>query len=142
MSDPSILLSSQEFAEKIGVSTSTVSKWLRSGKLKGSKQGGKWMISADQLTEAAPAASSQSPVKQPQTTDACKAEPTTAPATGKADKKSYTVEEFSTMTYLTPFGVERYLKDGRLSGTRSASGQWQIDGANLDKGNIQRLVRK
>lgn len=46
------------------------------------------------------------------------------------------------MTYLTPFGVERYLKEGRLSGTRSASGQWQVDGVNLDKGDIQRLVRK
>ena len=97
------------------------------------------MISADQLTIAAASGS-----EAKQTAAAIvKADKQTAPSTpGQRDAKSYTIEEFSAMTYLTPFGVERYLKQGRLSGTKNASGQWLVHRTNLDKAEIQRLVRK
>lgn len=136
------LLSSQEFAKRAGVSPSTISKWLRSGKIEGSKQGGKWMISADQLNKTPNAASSNTNPKQAHATGAGAVKPAGSPSAGKPHKKAYTIEEFSSITYLTPFGVERYLKEKRLSGTRNESGQWQIDGANLENPAIQRLVRK
>lgn len=96
------------------------------------------MISADQLPQAA---ASPTEVKPPQTSSANieKKPPVTIDKITKSNK--YSIEEFSSMTYLTPFGVERFLKEGRLSGCKDASGQWQVDGSNLDREDIQRLVR-
>jgi len=125
------MLTTQQFAERASVSASTVSKWLRDGKIKGIKKGGKWMISSDQLPGqasleketaiAAPAAKSETTAANPQ--------------------KGYPLEQFSQITYLTPYGVERYLKEGRLSGTRDASGKWIVDASNLERSDIKHLVR-
>ncbi|MDA8139627.1 MAG: helix-turn-helix domain-containing protein [Desulfobacteraceae bacterium] len=139
MPDSKGMLSSQEFAEKAGVSTSTVSKWLRSGKIKGSKEAGKWMISTDQLAAVSSPAAAVIPAKSVAPTAAKKE---TTPASTKANKAAYTIEEFSAISYLTPFGVERYLKEGRLSGLKNSSGQWQVDGSNITKEDIQHLLRK
>ena len=126
------MLTTQQFAEKASVSASTVSKWLRAGKINGVKEGRKWMISADQLSQVS---ASQEPTTKTKPTDAA----STAPA--KAGKKGYSIEQFSEITYLTPLGVERYLKEGRLSGTRETSGEWVVDKANLEKSDIKHLVR-
>lgn len=127
------MLTTQQFAEKASVSASTVSKWLRSGKIKGEKEGRKWMISADQLPQVS---ASQEPAAGTKPTALASA------AQAKAgNTKGYSIEQFSEITYLTPLGVERYLKEGRLSGTRETSGKWVVDAANLEKSDIKHLVR-
>ena len=131
MSDPKSLLTAQQFAEKARVSSSTVQKWLRTGKIQGIKQNGKWMISTEQLTETAPHKIEPGKTHIAETKD--------APITRAA---GYSVEEFSAMTYLTSSGVERYLKEGRLSGARDAAGHWRIDTGSLQMPNIRRLLRK
>lgn len=139
MTAPKAMLTSQEFAERAGVSTSTVSKWLRSGKVIGVKQSGKWMISADQLTTEAPTKPEQPEAKvaapKPVATRSNASNPTDNP-------RAYSIEEFSAMTYLTTFGVERFLKQGRLTGRKNEAGKWVVDHANLDQPDIQRLLRK
>ena len=62
-------------------------------------------------------------------------------ATGSQSNGSYTLDEFSAMTYLTPFGVQQWLKQGRLKGSRDDKGQWRVDGSNLMNGDIRRLLR-
>jgi Helix-turn-helix domain len=125
------MLTSQQFASQAGISTSTVLKWLRSGKIQGHKQNGKWMISDDQLPlQNEPALTPPSPAGS------------NAPAAAGTETEHYSVEEFSALTYLTRFGVERFLKEGRLTGARDGSGKWQIDPANLEKDHIQHLRRK
>ena len=42
-------LTTSEFASKIGVETSKVSKLIREGKIKAEKKAGKWVISQSQL---------------------------------------------------------------------------------------------
>lgn len=139
MSDPKEMLTSQKFAERAGVSASTVSKWLKSGKVKGVKQSGKWMISADQLPnvpQANPAKPSAAPVSaQPAMTATTSSKP--APT-----RRGYSIEEFSAITYLTPFGVERFLKEGRLTGHKEEDGKWSVDHANVERPGMQHLLRK
>lgn len=124
------VFTTQEFAEKSGVSSSTVSKWIRSGKIKAQKQGGKWLIPVDQLTsESDPPPSRQA---------------TAAPADVQPKEKTekyYSVEEFSEMTYLTPYGVGKWLKEGRLKGAKDGAGQWQVAASNLENSIIKHLLR-
>lgn len=133
------LMTTQEFAEKAGLTPSTVSKWLRSGKLKGEKIGGKWMIPADQGIKKGTSASNR-----PQASKSIAVEPKASekPHQDKSQAHVYTVEEFASMTYLTPFGVQLWLKTGRLTGQRDASGHWAVDASNLESTAVQRLLRK
>jgi excisionase family DNA binding protein len=131
------MFTTQQFAERASVSPSTVSKWLRDGKIKGIKKGGKWMISADQLP------AQTSPEKE-STIAAPAVESKKAPAQNPADanpQNGYSLEQFSQITYLTPYGVERYLKEGRLKGARDTSGKWVVDASNLERSDIKHLVR-
>lgn len=131
MSDLKVI-STQEFAKKAGVSASTVSKWIRAGKVEGTKQGGKWMLCEDQLEKVAPlSTSSQKTIKS-----------TVDVERKKSNSKGYTTEEFSNITYLTPFGVERYLKEGKLIGNKNASGQWEVDASNIEKKEFKHLIRR
>jgi hypothetical protein len=134
MSQSETLLNTQDFAKKAGVSAGTVSKWLRSGKIKGDKQGGKWMIAASELEILKGSTPSQSPkttVGKPKIED----QPT------KSVGHSYSIEEFSAMTYLTEFGVKKWIKEGKLSIHRDEDGPPRIDAANLDSPNVKRLLR-
>jgi excisionase family DNA binding protein len=134
MPPSSNLLTTRQYADLAGVSTATISKWIRSGKLKAEKIGNKWMLPAGQLEQkkaAAPQASSP-PLKASQTPS----------GSGPIGNTSYTVAEFSAMTYLTEFGVTQWLKQGRLAGTRDETGQWRVEAANLEKSDVQRLLRK
>ena len=65
------------------------------------------------------------------------------PETPKAasETRTYSVEEFSRLTFLTPSGVRKYLKEGILNGTRNADGQWRIGAENLENDLIRHLVR-
>ena len=59
-----------------------------------------------------------------------------------AVQKTYSVSEFSAMTYLTDFGVMDWLKKGRLRGIRDENGDWRVDSSNLELPNIKRLLRE
>ncbi len=129
------LLTSQEFADRSGLSVSKVTKLIRDGRIKGQKEGGKWLIPASELKAAQkPAAPPQK--KQPRTKPAAASPP---PAVGP--DRSYSVAEFSAMTYLTEYGVREWLKKGMLQGAQSEDGEWRIDAASLENPHIKRLVR-
>lgn len=134
------LLSTQTFAKKAGVSAGTVSKWLRSGKIKGMKQSGKWMIDAGELN-AIGGDQFLDPKKQSSGKKAA-AKPKAATPKAKFSGKTFTVEEFNAMTYLTEFGILKWVKQGKLSSTRDESGQLRIDASNLEKASIKHLIRR
>jgi len=46
------------------------------------------------------------------------------------------------LTYLTEKGVRQWLKAGRLSGRPGADGKVLVDTANLDRPELQHLIRK
>lgn len=135
-------LTTKEFADRTGLSAATVSQYIRDGKIDGKKESGRWMISESELGRF-----KKDPVGggEPKTSPAAKAAPVEtkpekkpAPAAGG---KTYTVEEFSRLTFLTPSGVLKYLKEGILTGTPGADGQWQISADNLRSERIRHLVR-
>ena len=51
MSGSKELLTTTEFDKKTGVSASTVSKWIRTEKIKGEKKGGKWYIADAEISK-------------------------------------------------------------------------------------------
>ena len=55
--------------------------------------------------------------------------------------KSFSINEFADMTYLTEYGVKEWLQKGLLKGSQDAKGNWQIEAANLEDPNIKRFVR-
>jgi len=136
-------LTTKEFADRAGLSASTVSRYIRDGKINGIKESGRWMIPESEVgrfnkeqagaeePKTSPAAAEAAPVEK-------KPEKKPAPAAGG---KAYTVEEFSRLTFLTPSGVLKYLKAGLLTGTPGADGQWQIAAENLQSKRIRHLVR-
>jgi len=144
-------LTTGEFASKAGISTSSVTKLIRQGKIKAEKKSGKWMISPDQLKAAAEQNSSRPGKKTAakKTVKPAKKKATVQkPAPTQKDKpaeaaagKMYTVAEFAGLTYLTEFGVTEWLKQGRLNGQQVTGGEWKIDAASLELPNVKRLVR-
>lgn len=137
MSSAQEFLTTQEFAQETGVSTSTVSKWLRTDKIKGQKKNGKWMIPADEISKVTAPPKDQTQKMPKQSTG----KPAAATSKPKAGAKAYTVKEFSEMTYLTEFGVQKWLKEGRLIAAKGASGQSMVDSSNLELPDIKRLIR-
>lgn len=129
-------LTTREFAQKAGVSTGTVSKWLRQGTIIGEKNGGKWSISSAELSKV-----TQGPGEPPPPTVRPAPQTPAASTNTNSKGKSYTIQEFSDMTYLTLWGVEKWLKEGRLIKAMDADGQIRVDGSNLDKQDIKRLLR-
>lgn len=57
-------------------------------------------------------------------------------------ERTYSVEEFAAMTYLTETGVAEWLKRGRLQGRQADGGKWIVFESNLQVPDISRLVRK
>jgi len=139
-------LTTGEFASKAGITTSSVTKLIRKGKIKAEKKSGKWMISPDQLKSQAVQGSNKPSKKTDnptgKKTTVSKPAPTQKDNTAKAKAgKMYTVAEFAGMTYLTEFGVKEWLKQGRLTGRQAAGGEWQVNAANLEIPDVKRLVR-
>jgi hypothetical protein len=136
-------LTTGDFADRTGLSAATVSQYIRDGKINGKKESGRWMIPESEVGRfkkdqaggdppaASPAAAEAAPVEK-------KPEKKTAPAAGA---KAYTVEEFSQLTFLTPSGVLKYLKEGILAGAPGADGKWQIAAENLQNDRIRHLIR-
>jgi excisionase family DNA binding protein len=138
-------LTTKEFASRIGISTSSVTRLIKDGKLKAEKKSGKWLIDPGQLNAKAvkelnrpakPAAGKKVALKKPSPQKKDK-----PPQKKQAGAKTYTLAEFVAMTYLTEFGVKEWLKQGRLTGRQGAGGQWEIDAANLDLPDVKRLIR-
>ena len=140
MADNTKYLTTSEFAKKAGISASTVSKMIRNGKLKGTKKSGKWLINADQLKTEALRGSTKTPKAAPKKkiTKAKKSAPTKST---KSAAKTYSIEEFSKMTYLTEVGVQRFIQAGRLKGAQDKNGNWRIEADSLEASGLKNLVR-
>lgn len=68
--------------------------------------------------------------------------PTAAPKKTKTGtKKTFSVVEFSEMTYLTLKGVNEWLKQGKLKGQKDAKGKWLVDAASLQLSLMKKLIR-
>ena len=132
MSSSEGFLTTQQFAQKAGVSASTVSKWIRTEKIKGEKKGGKWFIPEAEISNI----SATSPQKE--VSEKVPAAPKKKRAAGA---KSYSIREFSELTYLTEYGVEKWLKEGRLIPAADGSGRLRVDASSLDHPAVKRLVR-
>ena len=143
------LLTTGAFASQAGIPTSSVTKLIREGKIKAEKKSGKWMIAPDQLKaralkdSARPGKKAAKPARPkaapPKPAGAAKGKPAKAkPIAGK----TYSVAEFAALTYLTEFGVQQWLKQGRISGRQVSGGEWQVDAPNLEVPDVKRLVRQ
>ncbi len=159
MAKKSKLLTTGEFSKLSGISASTLNKWIRDKKIKAEKQSGKWMIGEDQLkskdvlafgksTPVKPAAGGKKKSPKPArklvevaTKSKKTTKPDKAPKKPSAGTKTYTIDEFSKMTYLTDFGVREFLKKGRLKGEIDAGGTWKVFAENLLDPLIKHLVR-
>ncbi len=122
MAPPKKYLTTKEFSSISGVPVSSLRRLLREGRLEATKSSGKWMIPESQL----------------QSEDIQKTEKS---AESDPVKKTYAVEEFAEMTFLTPFGVEQWLKKGLLLGIRYPERGLRVDAESLEIPNVKRLVR-
>jgi excisionase family DNA binding protein len=132
------LLTTREFSERSGKSTSTVQKWLRSGKLSGTKIGSRWYVSSSELSDLADnQGRSASAAHQRPEVDLNAETEAGHPSAGK----SYGVAEFSALTYLTETGVLRWLKSGRLLGEQASDGSWTVKAESLELPHLRHLIR-
>jgi excisionase family DNA binding protein len=142
-------LTSTEFASRTGLSVQTIGRLIREGKIKAKKQSGKWAIDPEELHAKAVAelAKGVGPAKaspktgQPKAMEAATNAPAKSVPAAAAESASYSVSEFSAMTYLTEYGVELYLKKGVLTGHQDKKRNWRVDAANLQNPGIRHLVR-
>ena len=162
MAQQSSSLSTREFSELTGVAVSIVNRLLRKGKIKGVKTAGKWKIDKTEMTAKAIQAIVKRSGKRaaPDKIDRMakikdKVQGAGVPAgdySDFADKKAtagtpadeaqtYSVIEFSQLTYLTEYGVLEFLKKGLLQGVRNKNGQWRLGADNLQNPGIRHLLR-
>ncbi|MEE4111859.1 MAG: helix-turn-helix domain-containing protein [Desulfobacteraceae bacterium] len=134
MADNGKMLTTADFSQMTGIAVSTITRMLRQKAIRGIKQGGKWAIYESELQHAAVVTD-----KYPGGTSADAAPSYHAPTT---TPETYDVDAFSQMTYLTEKGVRQWLKTGRLSGRAGADGNMRVDAANLDRPDLQHLIRK
>ena len=126
-------LTTGEFSEMTGLAVATITHMLRQGKIKGEKQRGKWAIDESELQNEIVKAKMGR--WQPLFDDSLH---TDAPA---FSGETYDVETFARMTYLTENGVRQWYRSGRLEGRTDDSGSIRIDAANLDRPELQHLIR-
>ena len=163
MAKTSSSLSTREFSELTGITVSTVNRLLREGKIKGVKTAGKWKIDKSELTAKAiqailkpsnkgvasgktdrmvakkdKARRSVVPTGGLSTTVDTKA---ATSGTSPDGARTYSVTEFSGLTYLTEYGVLEFLKKGRLQGVRDEEGQWRLGAENLQNPSMRHLTR-
>ncbi len=135
MADNEKTLSSVEVSKITGIAVSTINKMLRDGKLRGEKRSGKWAIFQEALNSEAIAK-----LKKTAPPSAATAAKANAPGSSSGGKH-YDVASFARMTYLTENGVRQWLKTGRLSGGTGADGKPFVDATNLDRADLQHLIR-
>ena len=134
MTEKETTLTTAEYSKKTGLATSTVARMLREGKLRGEKRGGKWAVFASELenrgTEEKQPDVKKAPVSPPPTAD-----------TPPSSAKTYDIETFSRLTYLTENGVRQWLRNGRLAGSTDSAGNMIVDASNLERADFKHLVR-
>lgn len=136
MPKPDRFLTAQEFAQTAGVSAGTVTKWLRDGSIQGKKTKGKWSISSSELTKVTQSGNMpETPSKSSAAKSGTQSKVTSIAA------KSYSIQEFCDMTYLTEYGVRQWLKEGRLEKVMDSDGQMRVNASNLANPYIKRLLR-
>lgn len=127
-------LTTGEFSQLTGIAVPTITRMLRQDKIRGKKRSGKWIIYENELQNSAVVAQKDPGGISPGV-DPIRDVPV-------ASHKTYDVEAFALMTYLTEKGVRQWLKTGRLSGHPGADGMVRVDAANLDRPELQHLIRK
>jgi excisionase family DNA binding protein len=162
MAQQSSSLSTREFSDLTGIAVSTVNRLLREGKLKGVKTAGKWKIDKSEVSAkaiqailkppgkgAAPGKIDRMAVKKdkahgsgvPTGGFSAAADTKATSRTSADDAQTYSVTEFSELTYLTEYGVLEFLKKGRLQGVRDEKGQWRLGADNLRNPGMRHLLR-
>lgn len=134
MTDNEKTLTTAEFSRITGISVSTITRMLREKKIRGEKRRGKWAIDQSELPNAAVAANKDHGKSSTGPGPVFSAQPVV--------EKTYGVDTFVQMTYLTEKGVRQWLKSGRLSGCTDANGDIRVDAANLERPELRHLVRK
>jgi predicted site-specific integrase-resolvase len=129
MTDKAAYIDTTEFGKILNISSLTIAKYLRAGKIKGKKIAGKWMISKQEFDT--PFIRNLSKEKAPDKTQ----------KTEIPEPRTFSVSEFSKLTYLTEKGVLEWLKKGLITGNKNAQGDFTIDESNLEHPNIKRLIR-
>lgn len=120
-------LTTKAFSDRSGIPMATVQKWLRSGKLTGTKIGNRWYISPAELTRIEDASPSPPPADHP--------------PEGLKDAERFSVAEFSALTYLTEVGVQRWLRAGRLEGHVAEDGSCWVSAGSLRLPHMRHLIR-
>jgi hypothetical protein len=133
MADNDNTLTTADFSKQTGMAVSTITMMLRQGKLRGEKRSGKWAIYATELQNPAITRNNHQE-KSPSSAPVLKASSDT--------EATYDVETFARMTYLTEYGVRQWLRIGRLKGFIEAGGKMQVDATNLQRPELQHLIRK
>ncbi len=148
MTKKSPSLSTREFSEMTGISVSAVGRLVREGKIKGVKVSGKWLIDKNEIKAKAVKALANTPGEKTTSISAGRVHLVQTALGEKVNKqqpeppgKTYSVAEFSKLTYLTEKGVEEYLNKGRLQGVRDDRGNWHLGHENLQNPGIRHLVR-
>jgi excisionase family DNA binding protein len=164
MAQQSSSLSTREFSELTGIAVSTVNRLLREGKIKGVKTAGKWKIDKTEMTAKAiqailkPSGKRAAPDKIDRMAkkrvkaqgagvpkgdfSAAVDKKATSGTSADGDKdKTYSVTEFSNLTFLTEYGVLEFLKKGLLQGIRDEKGQWRLGAENLRNPGMRHLLR-
>ncbi len=134
MADSSKMLTTTEFSQMTGIAVSTITRMLRQETIRGEKRGGKWAIYESELHHPA-VVTQEDPGRFSAGVDPIHSRPAAGPG-------AYNVDTFVQMTYLTEKGVRQWLKTGRLSGSTDANGKVRVDAANLDRPELQHLIRK
>ncbi len=135
------LMNNKEFSELTGIPASTLRKWLVKGKLNGVKRGGQWLIPKTQLHRDNVLARTNAPAPAPDPEPDPEEVKKKAAAKARVQMQTCSIPEFSALTYLTEKGVELWLKNGRLEGSRDEEGGWRVDLANLEAPKFKRFVR-
>lgn len=133
MTEKETTLTTSEYSKKTGLATSTVARMVREGKLRGEKRGGKWAIFTSEF-EKDSVENRQPDAKAP-------ARPAPTPGNPPSSSKTYDIETFCRLTYLTENGVRQWVKDGRLTGSIDSGGNMTVDASNLERADFRRLVR-
>lgn len=110
---------------------------------------------APEKAKKAPVKAKKAPAKAKKTAAPAKKvskEPKKAPAkttktTAKTKKtpaqkgRTYSVVDFSEMTYLTLKGVNEWLKQGKLKGEKDEKGNWLVNADSLQLSFMKKLIR-
>jgi excisionase family DNA binding protein len=142
MAKKSPYLTSRGLSDITGIPVQTVNRLLREGRIKGVKASGKWRIDRGELNAEAVKALSKTAGRQesprPASQELRKKENNHL---SQSARQTYSVAEFSSLTYLTEAGVVEFIKKGRLQGVKDDKGNWLLGHENLQNPKIHHLIR-